>query len=325
MRLSRFIYSLLVMVVLGAAITSCGSSDDDDFVLGQSGNSSGTTGKPQGVNTPPSDYLRRLEVPKLSDKGIFVQHSVGYKGDSVMTYCLEYDAAAMHSRWIAFRFDGLTSAQNVGRSDEPFCDDPDLPSACRVGSNGFGNQYFGLDGKVAVLPSGQFDRGHLCASADRYISREANEQTFYMSNMSPQMSKFNSPYWSSYENYVQKKARTNSFADTLYVVKGGTIAAGQTLGYVLRNNGAKVTVPAYYFMALLKCKNGTYEAMAFWMEHKIYSKYTETSAPNSELAAHAITIDDLEEKTGIDFFHNLPDEIEASIESKYNASAWGLL
>lgn len=323
MRIYHLFKSLFLTAALAAAVTSCGDKEEDDFVLGKDDKTSGTTDKNQGVNTPPSAYTLRLEVPKLSDKGIFVQHSTAYKGDSVMTYCLEYDASAMHTRWIAFRFDGLTSASNVGRSDEPFVDDPDLPTACRIGSNGFGNQYYDLDGKYQTLSSGQFDRGHLCASADRYMSREANEQTFYMSNMSPQMSKFNSPYWSSYENWVQKKGRTSSFADTLYVVKGGTIAQGQTLGFVVRNNNAKVTIPAYYFMALLKCKNGTYEAMAFWMEHKIYGKYTETSAPNSELAAHAITIDDLEEKTGIDFFHNLPDDIEKSVEAKYTASAWG--
>jgi len=324
MRIRHLLLSLMMTAVLATAVTSCGDKEEDDFVLGKKDNPSSSTDKPQGVNTPPSAYALRLEVPKLSDKGIFVQHSTAYKGDSVMTYCLEYDAAAMHSRWIAFRFDGLTSASNVGRSDEPFADDPDLKSACHIGYGGFGSQYIDLDGKTKQLSSGQFDRGHLCASADRYMSREANEQTFYMSNMSPQMSKFNSPYWSSYENFVQKKGRTASFADTLYVVKGGTIADGQTLGRVPRNNGAKVTIPAFYFMALLKCKNGTYEAMAFWMEHKIYSKYTDTSAPNSELAAHAITIDELEEKTGIDFFHNLPDDVEKSVEAKYTASAWGL-
>lgn len=324
MKIKKLLVSLMMTAVLATAVTSCGDQEEDDFVLGKNDTPSGNTDKPQGVNTPPSAYALRIEVPKLSDKGIFVEHSTSYKGDSVMTYCLEYDAAAMHSRWIAFRFDGLTSVSNVGRSDEPFVDDPDLPSACRVGSNGFGSQYYGLDGKLQSLSSGQFDRGHLCASADRYMSREANEQTFYMSNMSPQMSKFNSPYWSSYENYVQKKGRTPSFADTLYVVKGGTITSDKILGYVPRNNGTRVSIPAYYFMALLKCKNGTYEAMAFWMKHEIYSKYTETSAPNSELAAHIITIDELEEKTGIDFFHNLPDDIETSVEAKFTTSAWGL-
>lgn len=325
MNLCKYVLSLLLTAALATAVTSCGGDDDDDFVLGQTGSSSAGNNKPQGVNTPPSAYLRRLEVPKLSSQGIFVQHSVEYKGDSVMTYCLEYDASAMHSRWIAYRFDGLTSLSNVGRSSEPFCDDPNLPVACRIGSNGFGSQYYDLNGKLQTLASGQFDRGHLCASADRYLSREANEQTFYMSNMSPQMSKFNSPYWSSYENFVQKRARTTSFADTLYVVKGGTIGQDKILGYVPRNyNNARVAIPAYYFMALLKCKNGTYEAMAFWMEHKVYSQYTETSAPNSELSAHVITIDELEEKTGIDFFHNLPDNVENVVEAKVSKNAWGL-
>ena len=316
------LYILMTAAVLSTAAVSC----DDDLpavILGQkASDDSGSGGS--GINTLPSEYLKRYEVPQLSDNGIFIEHSALYGSDSVMTYCLEYDASAMHSRWVAFRFDNYTGSNNVGRSNEPFTDDPDLPSACRIGSNGFGSAYYDVSGNYQQLPSNQFDRGHLCASADRYMSTAANEQTFYMSNMSPQMSKFNSPYWSAYEAFVQNRGRSSLYCDTLYVVKGGTIGQGQTLGYVPRTNGAKVTIPKYYFMALLKCKNNTFEAIGFWMEHKVYDAYTNDAPPTSEIAAHAVTIDELELHTGIDFFHNLPDNIEQSVEASYTLSNWGL-
>lgn len=315
MNLKRYLCHLVWATVLLAVVSSCGDDDQNDFIL-----------KPNPGITPTPDqqsfapYVCRLEVPLLKQDNLFIQHSVEYRGDSVMNYCFEYDPLKRHSRWVAFRFDPITRLKNVGRSSEPFIDDPDVPTRYHIGYNGFGNQYRDLDGKLQTLPSRQFDRGHLCASADRYLSREANEQTFYMTNMSPQMSNFNSPYWSSFEGYVQSRGRDASFADTLYVVKGGTIADDQILGYVSRSNGSSVAIPQYYFMALLKCKNNTYSALAFWMEHRDYGNI---ELNNAQMAARIITIDELEEKTGIDFFHNLPDNVETVVESIVTKSAWG--
>lgn len=240
----------------------------------------------------------------MKSGNLFIQHSVKVNSDSVMNYCLEYDTQANHSRWVAFRFDAITRAKNVGRQDN-FQDDPDLPSKYWIGSNGFGNGY---------------DRGHLCASADRLYSASANDQTFYMTNMSPQMSRFNQDYWVGFEAKVQDWGRSSSFADTLYVVKGGTIKDGQTLGYRSRSNGNNVVVPKYYFMAILQCKNNAYKAIGFWMEHKDYGI---KDPSNDELATKIVSIDELEDKTGIDFFPNLPDAVENSVESTVIKSAWG--
>ena len=327
MKFSKLLHILTLAAVTLAAASSCGGGDEDDFILSPGGGSGTGAGSGGGNSTTPGvmtyrDYIRRIEVPRLDDENIFIQHSVEYKGDSVMNYCLEYNPAARHSRWVAFRFDPITRLSNVGRSSEPFMDDPDIPAKYRVDYRGFGKQYYDLSNTLKTLPSGQFDRGHICASADRYLSRESNEQTFYMSNMSPQMSNFNSPYWSSFEQYVQKRGRDASFADTLYVVKGGTIAQGQIIGYVERSNGAMVTIPKYYFMALLKCKNNTYSALAFWMEHKDYG--LDDYLKSSEISEKVITIDELEELTGIDFFHNLPDNVETAVESMVQKSAWNL-
>lgn len=270
--------------------------------------------------TGSKDYVRRVEVPLLRQGSLFIEHSVPYEQDSVMNYCLEYDTQALHSRWVAFRFDAVTRMANVSRSDEPFTDDPDVPADARIGRSNFGDQYYDLEGNLQTLPSKKFDRGHICASADRYMSREANEQTFYMTNMSPQMSNFNSPYWSSFENYVRGRGRDASFADTLFVVKGGTIAEGQILGHLKRPNGTQVVIPKYYFMALLRCKADRYSAIAFWMEHKDYG---DSDQNHRQMAECAVSIDQLEELTGIDFFHNLPDVIEEKVESELHLSDWG--
>ncbi len=297
---------LLYFLMLPLVATSCGDLfDDDPYDFGGI-----VLGKDSEKVSASAAHLRLTEVPELQDNDLFIAHNLIIEGavedDTIMNYCLAYDTVKFHSRWVAFRFDGSNRDKNTGRSDsDAFQDDPELNAKYYIGYNGFGSGY---------------DRGHLCASNDRLVSEEANRQTFYMTNMSPQLSQFNQDYWVGYEQHVQNLGRNASFADTLYVVKGGTIGDDQIQGYVSRNNGKRVPVPGYYYMALVKCKNATYEGIAFWMEHKVYS----VEADKTEIAAHAISIDELEAKTGINFFHNLPDDIENEAESKVTLTSWNL-
>lgn len=291
-----------MLLVLAIAIIAISCGDDTPNWTPSNGNGNSSY-------TPSSDIAARMETPRILSDGltVVVSHDVAINGEKVVTYELEYDKSKFHSRWVAFRFDGNTRAQSVGRSDEPFMDDPSLSSTLHIGYKGFGPGY---------------DRGHLCASADRLYDRTANEQTFYMSNMSPQLSSFNQGYWVTLESQVQKLGRSKTFSDTLYVVKGGTIKEGQIKSYITRNNGNKVAVPKYYYMALLKVKNGVYHSIAFWMEHKEYGYSYNNKAPLSEIMSHAVSVNELEQLTGIDFFPNLPDATEEKVEDQKDINTW---
>lgn len=292
---------LQVVCATGFLFVSCDSEDNISF--GQSGGG-------QQVDLG-KDITRRMETPQVLTDGstVLVSHfTTEANGREVMTYAMEYDKQKLHSRWIAFRFDGDTRTKNVSRSDEPFADDPKLSSDLKIGSSGFGRTY---------------NRGHLCASADRLYSREANNNTFYMSNMSPQLGSFNQGYWVTLEGVVQSLGRSASFADTLYVVKGGTIANHQISNWVTRSNGKKVAVPKYYYMALLKVKNNIYSSIAFWMEHKEYGYTYQKPAPKQVIKQHAVSVNRLEELTGINFFPNLPAAQEEKIEDQLIPGNWG--
>ncbi len=296
----------LVVVSLPLVFTACGGDDYYDMPSDVSWRGA-ESAEGTIVTTP---YEERIEVPARKEGNTFVAHTVQYDGHEVLNYCVEYDPVKMHSRWVAFRFDGDTRPRNVSRSDEPFDDDPKLPESMHIGAQGFGSPY---------------NRGHLVASYDRLFCQEANEQTFYMSNMSPQIAKFNSPYWAKLERIVQNHGRNTSFADTLYVVKGGAIDnAEDLLEYISRSNGKRVAVPGHYFMALLRVKGTTYNSIAFWVEHDNYGYADVNDVPNStfEQRGQVKTIDQLEQLTGIDFFHNLPDDIEKEVESTYSISLW---
>lgn len=243
-----------------------------------------------------------VELPALrnSANDVFITHSTTFNGRKVTSFSMEYDKSRKHSRWIAFRFDNQTKQQNVSRSDEPFDVDPAISSQYQRVQADFGKH--------------GYNRGHLCASADRLYSREVNEQTFYYTNMSPQRYRFNTGIWLTLEGQVQSWGRSCTSSDTLYVVKGGTIdKEDQIIKYI--DNDLSKPVPKYYYMALLFKKGESFKAIAFWMEHTDNPK-------SSKLADYALSIDELEEKTGIDFFPNLNDKLENALEATYSTKAW---
>lgn len=299
-----------ILYILAAAavvftVAACGG-DDDGIELGKQGGG----GSSSASTLKERDADKRLEVPARKSSNVFISHWTVEGKDSVMNYCFEYDRTANHTRWVAYRFDGVTSKTVTGRSNE-WAEDPKLSKYVTIGAGYFSN----------------YNRGHICPSADRLYSVVANQQTFFTSNMSPQNGTFNAGRWAQHEMFVRELGQrcypqssskySQRFADTLYVVKGGTIASGQTIGTSYSSNGLLMVVPKYYFVALLKVRNGVYNAVAFRFNHEALD-----TDPLFNAFDYAMPVRELEEKTGIDFFHNLPDNIEDRVETTFAQSAW---
>lgn len=255
------------------------------------------------ANSGNGKYSTRIEIPAITDEDIFISHCTTVNGKENITYSIAHNPERKHCRWVAFTFDASNedikwSRNNWDKTEwggDPFQPDPELP-------------YNAVFTKEEINRNG-YVRGHLVASYDRVYSKDANEQTFYYSNISPMKSRFNTGIWSDLEGYVQKWGRTASFRDTLYIVKGGTINDGY---YTVK--GTCPTVPKYYFMALLCRYNNTFKAIGFWFEHKEWHE--------GSVKDYAVSIDELEEKCGIDFFCNLNDKLETSVEKQYHLNQW---
>lgn len=273
--------------------TGGGDSNTD----GGSGNTGGTG---SGTVIPPGEHIlgdpTRIEIPALAGgtHNYFVTHKTS---DGVVNYSLEYDTQRYHSRWVAFTFDDVTAARNYTTRTDKWAWDPIIPSTYST------NNWFSRTG---------YSRGHLVASSDRYYSRQANEQTFYYSNMSPQLQDHNGGIWNNLEQLVQNWGRNSAFRDVMYVVKGGTIKDGQIETERIRS---KMVIPKYYYMAIVVQKGSNYQGIAFWTEHRKY--------PKVALKTLTMSIDELERLTGIDFFPNLPDNIENRVEAQTaDSHAW---
>lgn len=298
MRKSK-LFAFIIIAALSFSMVSCGDDDSGiNWIPSEGGESTGV---------PSTNVTSRMECPQ--PKGDANEQIIGHwtrsGRDSILTYCLAYDLKKLHSRWVAFRFDSKTRGRSVSRQDA-WADDPSLAPRYQIGTGGFGYGYA---------------RGHICGSADRLYSREANEQTFYMTNMSPMEYNFNSGYWITLEGLVRDWAKADN-ADTLYVVKGGTIDDKNIIRRIERGGDRITVVPRYYYMALMKIKFGTYHSIAFLMENKNYGYDYDNIAPTSEMRQHAMNVNDLEKFTGINFFWNLPDNKEESIENECNYAQW---
>ena len=63
-----------------------------------------------------------------------------------------------------------------------------------------------------------YDRGHLCPAADMKLSDLSMSETFFMSNMSPQVPSFNRGKWAVLEDKI--RSFVSDISDTLYIVTG---------------------------------------------------------------------------------------------------------
>lgn len=285
---------LIGLLVIATALTAC--SSDDETGVQQSANNANAN------DVSVKTEYGRMEFPRLKGNGNRVL--IHYSDDGQLNYAVEWNEAKKSQRWSCYQLYKKNMEENTIRytsKTNQYPRDPLLPTSLWFASDPFwGSGY---------------DHGHICPSADRLYSANANYQTFFVTNMQPQLNDFNAGVWANMEKAVRNIAGRNNykFCDTLYICKGGTIDRPTDYTTIRQN----LLVPKYFFMAIMRVKDGQYNAMGFWISHE--------KNKDTKLAKYAVTIKELEEKTGIDFFCNLPDNREQIIESAaVNANFWGL-
>lgn len=293
-------------------MAACGGDGDNNGGESRGGGDKPTTVTNANANDPRASRAEatRLEIPHLKGgNSIFLVHTTSdrYDKDGV-NFCVEWDSQLKSQRWTAYQMHRGYGG-SVGRYNT-FLEDPDLPSYARFEDTDY------------MFRGSGFTRGHICPSADRQYSREANMQTFYFSNIQPQYYNFNagtdySGVWVKMENRVRQWAGQLASTDTMFVCKGGTIDGEDNILMRIKN---QLIVPKYFFMALLIKNSSGYKALGFWAEHN--NKVLESV----NLADYVVSIDELEKRTGIDFFCNLPDAEENHVEGLAVSNilrAWG--
>ncbi|MFD0964325.1 DNA/RNA non-specific endonuclease [Pseudofulvibacter geojedonensis] len=150
-----------------------------------------------------------------------------------------------------------------------------------------------------------YDKGHLCPAGDRKFTKQAHDETFLTSNISPQEHQFNSGIWNRLEQKVRYWAKKYN---GVFVITGGVLTDNlNTIG------NEKVAVPKYFYKVLLDNNNGKIKMLAFLVPHQ---------NSNKPLYEFVVSVDRVEQLTGIDFFPQIEDEVEEKLESLDSYKGW---
>lgn len=229
----------------------------------------------EGLKKEAADYF----MPS-STTGDIVEHSY---------YSLSYSERYEQAEWVAYALHkkDLTSDD---RKRPYFIEDPKV----RTKSADWRN----------YKRSG-YDRGHLCPAGDRRFSKQAYDETFYTSNISPQNREFNAGVWNRLEMKTRYWAKKY---DSIFVITGGILEKG-----LYEIGDEDVAVPDYFYKIMAKGDKDNFNVVGFIMKNEESS---------GSLKDFLVPIDVIEKRTGIDFFETLPKKTQSKIESKIKTSSW---
>lgn len=184
--------------------------------------------------------------------------------------------------------------------------------ASHISSTNHKRPYFEIDEAVKTgaahwrnYKNSGYDKGHLCPAGDRRFTKEAHDETFLTSNISPQEHEFNSGVWNRLEQKVRYWAKKN---DGIFIVTGGVLKDNlKTIGE------GKVAVPNQFYKIILDNTNGKIKVLAFLVNHQ------DSDLP---LYKFVVSVDEVEALTGIDFFPELEDTIENKLEASSSYKSW---
>lgn len=298
----KFIYLSLLVLFASLAINS--QSLDDQLA--------GFQKQLDALETQKLSILGQVETLKLSK----IQEDISQvgipelkEGEEVVwhsAYGLVYSEQHEQAKWVSHIIirdiiDGKAGRSNDFREDtlvktgSAIEKDYFLKTPKKGGKGGYDYDGFG------------YDRGHLAPSADFRWSKKALSESYFYSNMSPQLGDFNRKKWANLEGllrgYIFEHPETQ-----LYVVTGPLLKDDLP---VIERSVNKVSIPEEYFKIALDLQNK--KAIAFIMPNE-----------NVEypIISYAVPIDEVEERTGINFFHQIEDSLENDLESQKNTEDW---
>lgn len=207
-------------------------------------------------------------------------------------YALSYNEEHELAEWVAYELTRDQLNRNKTKREDNYRPDPKVKTKSATTYDYRGSGY---------------DRGHLLPVGDRKFSFDAMNETFFMSNISPQERRFNGGIWRELEENVRDWARKFR---KIYVVTGPVLTERRKD----RIGKNKVSVPKSFYKVILDISEPELKAIGFIIPN-------ETS--KRPLQEYAVSIDEVEELTGIDFFSDLmEDELEEKLESKFNNRLW---
>lgn len=256
-----------------------------------------------------AELLKKLETAKLGkiqedlDK---IGLPTGKEGDIIRhaAMVLSYNEQHEQANWVAHIVTPDVIDGNLSRTND-FRPDPLVKSGSTVEKDYFLKEE--VNGKMEYDGFG-YDRGHLAPSADFRWSQTAISESYFYSNMSPQRGEFNREAWADLERWV--RGRVFAHKKQMIVLTGPVLKDGLP---IVERSINKVSIPEQYFKVILDLESDKPKAIAFLMPNK---------KCNKPVISYAISVDELEKITGLDFFSKLDDALEDKLEAMQDIRIW---
>ena len=230
-------------------------------------------------------------TPAKSDN---LSHGIPGKCDKILEregFAVGYSMKYKQPLWVAYR---LTKAEVMTRKAsrmDSFYDDVELPLGAAT---------------MADYRSSGYDKGHLAPAGDMHSSDKAMLESFSMANMSPQTPAFNRGVWSRLEQSVRRFAYVEG---SVFVVTGPVFVDDEEIKEIGRN---KVRVPEFFYKVIYD-ETPPEKMIGFILPNRGSKK---------PLDSFAVSVDDVEAATGLDFFNTLPQEMQTKLEAQSNSADW---
>lgn len=250
-----------------------------------------------------------LPAPVAMDETLhMVTHTAQMQGSLQRNYTILYDEDLYAALWVAYPL--CASHISTGR-EETWGYDPHVPNSSQTNVN----KGYGASEPTTNYPKNFYARGHQIPNADRNAVPDMMAQTYYSTNMTPQIQNgFNGGIWAKLEEAVRTAIPQG---DTLYVVTGAVFEKHgtdeQVKEIVNKNDSKTLPVPNYYWKALLKVKREQGEVteastIGFWLPHGDLKDHSYSD--------YSVSVDQIETWTGFNLFPSIPDALEPFAESQ---------
>lgn len=211
-------------------------------------------------------------------------------------FSLSYNTKTMCPNFVCWHLTDERTRGDLRRPDD-FTPDASLAPSLQVTTHDY--------------TSSGYDRGHMCPAADNKNSQAAMLESFSMTNVCPQRHDLNEGDWNELEQMCREWAR--NYGD-LYICCGPIFDSDSPAKIGKRNRQIQVSVPDRFFKVVLMMGKNP-RAIGFIFNN---------DGTRKDLRSYAVSVDKVEQITGIDFYPQLPDETENKVERMCNPADWNL-
>lgn len=274
-RINRFTLVIAAICVVGAVILS---------FLGKTSTQKTERDLKPSTKAGKAAFSLEAALPKSRDSLTFLDHK---------HYLVGYNKSHKQAAWVAYLLtaDMVQNNDNASRKSTSFKKDYLLNDAYALREDYKGSGYV---------------RGHLCPSKDMCHSFGAMKETFYLSNVSPQIESFNNGLWKKLETQVRQWALDN---DSIIVITGPVLST--KCGDIGENH---VSVCGKFYKIIVDVSYPDFKMIGFVMENR---------SAKSSIYRHVCTVRDIERLTGLDFFPTLcSNTLCDSLETTFDIPAW---